>query len=91
MKETLNEEMFVRRFVKIRPENFSREGLYALYGYLEEIEPEMEFDPIAMCCEFAEYGTIAEYNDDYGTGFSEPEEIDELVATFDGGFLVHQH
>lgn len=39
--------------------NFTRPALIALYDYLEEYEEstgeKMEFDPIALCCEYSEY------------------------------------
>jgi len=38
--------------------NFSYQGLHALFNYLEEwedhVEP-LEFDPIALCCQFSEF------------------------------------
>ena len=49
---------FLDEFKKIRPNNFSRDGLTALYNYLVELEEDMkedfEFDPIALCCEYTE-------------------------------------
>jgi len=39
---------------KYRPDNFSYEGLRALFEYLECMDEEVEFDPIAICCEFSE-------------------------------------
>lgn len=48
--------------------NFSYNGLKALFDYLED-EPEasmMEFDPIALCCEYSEYPTALECAENYG-------------------------
>lgn len=47
-------------------DNFSYEGAEALMEYLEQIaedtgEP-IEYDPIAYCCEFAEYHDLEELN-----------------------------
>ena len=39
---------------KYRPDNFSDEGLGALFDYLESMGDDVEFDPIAICCEFSE-------------------------------------
>lgn len=39
---------------KYRPDNFSYEGLGALFDYLESMDEEVEFDPIAICCYFSE-------------------------------------
>ena len=56
MKTTLNREQFKDQMQSIRPDNFSREGLGELFFYFEEMgeENEMEFDPIAICCDFSQ-------------------------------------
>lgn len=45
-------------------DNFSAEGLKALFEYLEEIEEatgqEMEFDMVAIACDFSEYTSADE-------------------------------
>ena len=67
---------FIDQF-NIRSENFSREGLEALYGYFEELSEDqnIEFDVIAICCDFTEYENLEEFNRDYGKNFSDVEEI----------------
>jgi hypothetical protein len=71
MKITINESEFINRFLAIRPENFSREALRALFEYYEEIEQggggELEFDPIAICCDWTEYDSCVEAVKDYGS------------------------
>jgi len=61
MKQTINFSQFVDGFSN-RKDNFSYSGLKALFNYFEELEEsgcgEIEFDPIAICCEFTE----ADYN-----------------------------
>ncbi len=52
-----------------RTENFSPEGLRALYDYLEEVyensgEP-LKLDVIALCCEYTEYKNFEELQLDY--------------------------
>jgi hypothetical protein len=70
MKITLTQSEFVSRFVAIRPNQFSVEALRALYAYFEECEheggDEMEFDPIAICCEWTEYESAVEAAEAYG-------------------------
>jgi hypothetical protein len=39
---------------KYRPDNFSYEGLGALFDYFESMGDDVEFDPIAICCDFSE-------------------------------------
>lgn len=58
MKMTLTESDFVNRFLEIRPENFSREALRALFDYYECISVDTEFDPIAICCDWTEYDSF---------------------------------
>ena len=69
MKETMNEFDFKNEFKKIRPDNFSYDGLTALYDYLiqyeEDTDQELEFDPIAYCCKYTEYKNYKELKKDY--------------------------
>ncbi len=77
MKKTINFYDFERGFkVYNREHQFSYKGLKALFEYLEEYEEscdtELEFDPIAICCEYTEYENIEEFwvdysNEDYPT------------------------
>ena len=65
----MNEFDFKNEFKKIRPDNFSYDGLTALYDYLtqyeESCDTELEFDPIAYCCEFTEYENFKEIKQNY--------------------------
>ena len=69
MKQTMNEFDFKNEFKKIRPDNFSYEGLSVLYNHIIQFEEdtgeELEFDPIAYCCEFSEYENFKEVQQDY--------------------------
>ena len=69
MKDTINIYQFQNWFQENRPNNFSRTGQVALFDYLEQYEEdtgeEIEFDPIALCCEYTEYDNIAEFHLDY--------------------------
>lgn len=69
MKTTLNFYQFRDWFEKNRPNNFSKAGLMALWEYLEQYESdtgeEIEFDPIALCCEYTEYENIHEFHLEY--------------------------
>ena len=75
--QKINEADFISAFKSIRPENFSYEGLKALYGYFEELSEDqnIELDVIAICCDFTEYENLEEFNRDYGQNFSDVEEI----------------
>jgi len=69
MKKSVNFYEFNEWFEKNRPNNFTRVGLSELFNYFEEWEEdcgkEIEFDPIAICCEYAEYDNIAEFHLEY--------------------------
>jgi hypothetical protein len=69
MKQTMNEFDFKNEFKKIRPNNFSYDGLTALYDYLTQYEKncdtELEFDPIAYCCEYTEFDSFEDVKINY--------------------------
>lgn len=48
---------------------FSYDGLVALFDYLEDYERdcgiELDFDPVALRCEFTEYNTIKDAYENY--------------------------
>ena len=60
--------------------NFSYDGLNSLFDYFEQLEEEMEnemdFDPIAICCEFSEYENLEEIKNNYSS--VEINNIDDL-------------
>ena len=49
--------------------NFSYNGLNSLFDYFEELEEDMgkeiEFDPVAICCEYSEYENLEEIKKNY--------------------------
>ena len=68
MKQSINSYDFHRAFEQLRPDNFSYDGLNALYDYLEQLEDDMgeeiELDVIAICCDYSEMSydeIISEY------------------------------
>jgi hypothetical protein len=69
MKQTMNEFDFKNEFKKIRPENFSYDGLTVLYDHLTQYEQdtdqELEFDPIAYCCEYTEFDSFEDVKKNY--------------------------
>ena len=95
--DTLTRFRFVDEFQKIRPNNFSYEGLHALYDYLEELSHDIgqpiEFDPISICCDFREYESFKQLQEDY----PDIEDFDELfqettvISLEDSdGFIIQQ-
>ena len=72
MKITVTESMFCEQFKRIRPENFSRVALEALFAHFSDLElervsgEEFELDVIAVCCDWTEYDSALEAAEAYG-------------------------
>lgn len=104
MKQTVTKSAFIDAFHDMgRADNFSYEGLCALFDWLEELGEEYELDVIALCCEFSEYGSALECIEDAGYGFEpDPEDVEEdqedealdwlrnqtMVIDFPGGVII---
>jgi len=98
MKQSVNMYDFERAFKNFERDNFSYDGLKALFEYLEEYEEgtgeEVELDVIALCCDYMEYDSLKEYNDDYGTKYSEIDTIQDdttLIKIDDNSFIIQQY
>ena len=96
MKQTINFNQFTDGFSN-RKENFSYEGLKALYHWLEEFEEdtgeEIEFDPIAICCDFTEYESLKEFQGDYDDDFASIEDIEchtSVIRINEDSFIIQQ-
>ena len=102
MKRTVTECEFAEEMVK---HSFSYAGARALFEYLSELEKdigeEIEFDPVALRCDWWEYSSALEAAEDYG--FKPGQEGDEedqeketrewfrnntTVIEFDGGVII---
>ena len=98
MKTTINEYDFIEAFKSAGRENqFSREGLIALFHYLEELDMEMgeetELDVIALCCGFAEYESFEAFKRDYGDKYEIMEDLEsdrQVIRIGDESFIVEQ-
>ena len=80
MKQSINAYDFERAFVLAdRKDQFSYDGLKALFEYLEDFEDdtgeEIELDVIALCCDYSEYESALECAKDYP--FDIDEDLDE--------------
>ena len=69
MKQTVYLEDFRKAFKDTRPNNFSNEGLIALYDYFQNLEDdigeELDLDIIAVCCDYCEYKDFQELKSNY--------------------------
>ena len=95
MKQTITVSMFRDAFVRLdRKNQFSYDGLTALFTHLEELEidtgQEIELDVIALCCTFFEYENIDEIKKDYPDveAVADLEAAASMVIEFDGGIII---
>jgi len=77
-------------------EGFSYEGAKALFNYLDDLSEDtgedIEFDPIAWCCEFSEFDDLDEIKNQY----DDIETIEDLrdntqVIELDNGHIIIQN
>ena len=71
MKQNITESYFIDQIVGDEYTSMTGEGARALFHYLEQLEDdcdfEIEFDRVAIRCEWNEYTTIAEALEQYDT------------------------
>lgn len=71
MKITVDVNDMKERFEALDRDYYTYEGLEALLDYYDEIDENMEFDAIAICCDCTEYGdgvacSLEDLKDEYG-------------------------
>ena len=95
MIQTINEFQFEDAFKSIRPDNFSYEGLKALYDYFEQYEEDtgeqIELDVIAICCDYYEYEDLEAFQEDYSEDYESIEEIEhatQVIMIDDTSFII---
>lgn len=106
MKTTLTTTQAANILSDDENSSFSRAGAYALIEYLEELEEdcgeEIEFDHVAIRCDYSEYASLRDFADEYfGTNADwkaemeidsdlEDSEIDEKIREYiqDRGQLI---
>ena len=82
MKQSINVYQFRDEFAHAnRSDNFSYEGLAALFDYLEQYEDdtgeEVELDVIALCCDFTEYTDMDDVVSYYGIQLDDDSDEDD--------------
>ncbi len=72
MKQTMTTHDIADALSNDENANWSRAGAFALAEYLEELEEstgeEMEFDRVAIRCDFSEYKSLLDFADEYFGG-----------------------
>lgn len=102
MKTTVTEYDFVRAFEAGQyKDNFSYNGLIALFDHLEEYETfsgeQIELDVVALCCNYVEYPSMLEaYHDMVVSSEESTEESarayfeeNTTIIDFDSGVILH--
>ena len=94
MKQTITLSDFRDSFQKIRPENFSYEGLEVLFDYLEQYEQgsgqEIELDVISLCCDYSE-SLIEDVLKEYNLESLEELESETMVLKVDDETVIYQN
>jgi len=87
MKTNISHNAMVDALVSDEYANWTYEGAEALISYLEDLELELDedidFDRVALRCEFTEYKTMAEACAEYGT---ECYELRQRTTVIDFGY-----
>ena len=69
MIKSVNFSMFCDSFSETYKNNFTYEGKRALFDYLEEYEEStgvpVELDTVALCCEYTEYASLKDIQEQY--------------------------
>ena len=89
MKQTVNFNQFTDAFRSIRPDNFTYDGLRALYDYFEQYGEdtgaELELDVIAFCCEYTEFEGMKEFQEAYGSDYKTLEDVENATTIMPAG------
>ena len=96
MKQSITVSQFDDAFYNMgRQDNFSYEGRHALYEWIEQLDEdcgtETELDVIALCCEFTEYDSFEELQENY-TSIESLEDLHDhtMVIPFGSGQFIIQ-
>ncbi len=98
MKQTVSQHDFTEAFRSIRPDNFSYQGLIAMFYWFEDLDDsldtETELDVIAICCEFSEFENLADFHTQYDKDqYPDIESIQEYTSVIevDKEFDLDEH
>jgi len=101
MIQTITQGLFVNAFdQRARGSSWSLRGLEALYDFLEDVDPNYELDVVALDCQYSDYNSIGDLQNDYEHLFDEDEEYDDdeiidilsnhtTVISYDGGVVIN--
>ena len=82
MIQTINLSQFRDAFRSMgRKDQFTYEGLRALFDYMEEADPNAELDVIALCCDFSE-DTAEDIAANYSIEVDSIDELEDAVRAY---------
>lgn len=95
MKQSISFCQFTDAFQALdRQGQFTYNGKKALYEHLEELEEStgeaIDLDVIALCCEYAEYGSIEKCEEEMGLDENEKLEDLTIIIEFSSGIIIQQ-
>ena len=93
MKTTVDIYDMKAKFVALDRDYYTFDGLQALLDYYDQVDENMEFDPIAICCDCTEYGDGAacsfdDLANDYGYLYPSEEWIEDNGAKLDKDLYI---
>ena len=99
MKKTLSTNEAAHLLTQDQFARWSYEGAHALIEYLEQMEDDIgqtiEFDPIAIRCDYSEYESTAQFISDYTSKTVEDDDEalemlqnETVVIQFKGGIII---
>ena len=94
MYKTMTVSDMARDLIQDEFAGWTPAGAYALAEWFDQIEPQLEWDPVAVRCDFSEYESAAEAAAQYSDNpMDEAEALEYLqeqtmVITFTGGVII---
>ena len=92
MIETLSTSEAAHRLLNDDNANWSYNGAHALIEWIEDLEEDtgtpIEFDRVAIRCDFSEYESIEEVLEQYGLDSEEDLHDHTTVIEFEGGVII---
>ena len=92
---SITEDQFISEF-EAYAHKFSREGLCAIYKWLEDMSEDdskpYELDAIAICCEFSEYVSLGAIQDNYGDiTLADLNDNTFVIGIANGGYILKDY
>lgn len=83
---------FIAEFQAIRPDNFTRSGLIALFDFLETEDDTQELNVVELCGIYTEYSDIDEFHKDYSQ-YTYPDtdairDVTTVIEVDDTSFII---